>query len=168
LGASGGWPEGGGGSAFLKIGSEGELGTLPGMPVGAEVEVEENGQRFIGVGSPRREIALRLGWTQDNVWLPQSALSRMLSRRSIFPDLLAAVEALLLFAFSVHTDREFEQGAYFVITGDSLRERGLLKSRTAPFVDGVVESRQVQGGSYLRLFHCGPARRVKGGNQLWP
>jgi len=91
-----------------------------------------------------------------------------LSRRSIFPDLLAAVEALLLFASSVHTDRELEQEAYFVITGDSLRERGLLKSRTAPFVDGVVELRQVQGGSYLRLFHFGPARRVKGGNQLWP
>jgi len=138
------------------------------MPAGTRVEIGDTGQRFVGVGGIRPEIVSRLDWVPGNVWIPEPALVRMLSRRSVFPDLLAAVQALLLFASSVHVDRELEQGAYFVIAGDLLREKGLLVSRSAAFVDGVVELRQVTGGSYLRLFHFGPTKRVKGGTQIWP
>ncbi len=157
-----------GGRDLLRLAAEADLGTAPIMPVGTRVEIEDTGRRFVGVGGIRREVISRLGWAPGNVWIPEPALNRMLSRRSVFPDLLAAVQVLLLSASSVHVDRELEQGAYFVIAGDLLRKKGLLTSQSAAFVDGVVESRQVPGGSYLRLFHLGPTKRVKGGTQIWP
>ncbi len=152
----------------MRFATEAELGIAPTMPVGTWVEIEHSGQRFVSVGSTRPEIASRLGWTQGNVWLPEVAREYILASHPVFSDLMAVISLMLLEPDSVHQDPLMEGGTLFVVSARKLREAGLLMSRSAKFVDAVVELRVTGGGAYLRLFHLSPASRNRGGEQLWP
>ena len=47
-----------------------ELAIAPSLEVGTRVLVREYGYVYISVGNTLPEIRSRLGWTQDNVWMP--------------------------------------------------------------------------------------------------
>lgn len=51
-----------------------DLGTIPAVPIGTRVMVDEDQKAYIGVGFTSPEIANRLGWDQENIWMPEHAL----------------------------------------------------------------------------------------------
>lgn len=130
--------------------------------------VEEDGRIYIGVGHTSRAIAARLGWAQGNIWLPDHELHRIATRHPVLPDTIAAAEAVLSNPLSVHDNPRKPDSVYFIVNADEMRNRGLLASRSAPYVDAVVELRRAGTSFWLRMFHLSPAHRNKGGAKLWP
>lgn len=141
---------------------------MPFVAVGTRVFVDEDRNIYIGIGNTTMEIAERLGWTQENVWLPSFHERYIEENHPEFPDPLQAVRRVLSQPHSVYDVPEQPTQTQFFATGDSLRVRGLLISRSVRYVDVLVELRQVLGGSYLRVFHLSPKRHPKEGRRRWP
>lgn len=162
----------GGDEAAIRIQGEAQLGTLPPLPIGTIAEFPQaDGMpwRYYAVGNTTREIAVRLGWTYGNVWLREPERSYMLiTRPEVFTSLEHAIAYTLAHPQSVHENDRAPGGFYFIISGATLREAGLLRSRRTRLVDATIEVRAVLEGSFLRLFHFSPVIRNQGGRQLWP
>jgi hypothetical protein len=156
----------------IRAGHEAELGRLPPLPPGTVVELlRPDGEvwRYYGLGSTRPEIAARLRWTQGNVWLRDLERRHILTTRSGLSDQLEeAIGSTLRQAQSVHENVRPPGGWYFLVSGASLLQAGLINSRRVRYLDLVVEERSVEGGSYLRVVHFSPTTRNAGGRQLWP
>ena len=157
---------------IIRVRDESDLGMLPSLPSGTNVErVAPGGEvwRFISVGCPAIHVRAILGWPQENVWLRQEELDYMLTKRpGLVANLPAAIAFVLANPLSVHENSRAPGTAYFVAEGHDLRTAGLLHSTRTSLVDLVVETRRVFGGSYLRVTHFSPTRRNFGGRQLWP
>jgi hypothetical protein len=150
------------------IAHEDDLRTLAAQPVGTVVFVAETQERLIAVGGVAPRIAAKLQWPQRNVWMPEHARDFILGRHPIFPDVVAAAYVVLSAPIGVYlSDRSVDT---VLVLGDAgiLRQRGLLPSESAPYVDAIIQRRPVAGGFYLRLYHLSPATRNKGGLRLWP
>jgi hypothetical protein len=146
----------------------GELAIEHPVPVGTRVFVQEDGIIYTGVGQTRIEIASRLGWTQPNIWIPEDAFQDISHEHDVYTSVSLAASSVLQHPLSVYKGRG-PPFTSFVIEGDTLRDHGLLTSRSTQFVDAVVESRRSTGERmFLRLFHLSPATRNKGDMQLWP
>ncbi|MDQ6601109.1 MAG: hypothetical protein M3176_10530 [Chloroflexota bacterium] len=147
---------------------EDELRTLAAQPVGTTVFVEETRERLIAVGNVPAHIAARLHWTQQNIWLPGHARDYILGRHAIFPDVFAAVQAVLSAPSGIYVSQKRPNCVLFLADAGMLHQRQLLSSDSVPYVDAIIERRVVTGGFYLRCFHLSPATRNKGGLRLWP
>src|SRR5262245_4548407 len=90
----------------VQIASEADLGTLRALRPGTLAErraLGGEGWRYICVGCPSPAIRSRLAWTQENVWLRQSELDYMVSKRpDVTTDPPGAIAAVLEFPASVH------------------------------------------------------------------
>jgi hypothetical protein len=142
--------------------------TLAAKPVGTVVSVAETQERLIAVGSIAPHIAAKLQWPRPNVWLPEHARSFILGRHPVFPDVIAAARSVLTAPLGVYLSDRRVNTVLILGDADLLRQRDLLPSKSAPFVDAIIERRSVAGGFYLRLYHLSPATRNKGGLRLWP
>ncbi len=126
-------------------------------------------RRYYGCGTTAPEIAERLGWTQQNVWMREPERNYVLREHpNLFTDLDQAIAYVLGQPDSVHENPRGMGDFYFIVSGERLRAAGLLLSRRTRLIDAVVELRAVLDGSFLRLFHVAPALRNNGGRQLWP
>lgn len=140
----------------------------PRLSAGRRLLVEEDGIVHISVGRVRPEIGERLGWTYENVWMPEHVLRYIEMQHAVITDPIVATATILQQPASVHEDRVDPTKRYFVMDAAELRGLGLLTSQSTRYVDAVVELRQVPGGNLPRLFHRGPRKRNRGGRQLWP
>jgi hypothetical protein len=147
---------------------EDELRTLAAQPVGTTIYVEETREQYFAVGNVAPHIAARLQWTQQNIWLPERAQRYILSNHAVFPDVPAAIQAVLSTPVGIYVAERRDNCILILADAASLRQHGLLPSESAPYVDAIIERRAVAGGFYLRLFHLSPATRNKGGLRLWP
>jgi hypothetical protein len=138
------------------------------VAIGTRFFVEEDAHLYIAVGNTTAEIAERLGWTQQNVWLPLLAGRYIEKNHPEFPDPLHAIQCVLAQPRAVYDVPGQPTQIQFFTTADSLRAVGLITSRSARFVDVLVEFRQVLGGRYLRVFHLSPMRQPKKGRRRWP
>ncbi len=68
---------------------------MPAVAIGTRIFVEEDAHLYIAVGSTTAEIAERLGWTQENVWLPLLAGRYIEKNHPEFPDPLHAIQCVL-------------------------------------------------------------------------
>lgn len=156
----------------MRIAREADLGTVPPLSPGAVAElVQPDGSiwRYYSVGNTTSAIAVRLGWTQGNVWLREIERNYIVAvHQRPFPNLFGAIGYALAHPDAVHELAHKPTDTYFIIAGDALRQSNLLISRSTPLVDAIIESRAVPGGTYLRLYHFSPTARNKGASQLWP
>lgn len=147
---------------------EDELRTLTAQPVGTIIFVEETQEQLFAVGNVAPHIAARLQWTQQNIWLPERARTYVLEHHAIFPDVVAATQTVLSAPIGVYLSTSRSNRILVLAVADTLRERGLLPGKSAPYVDAIIERHAVVGGFYLRCFHLSSATRNKGGLRLWP
>jgi hypothetical protein len=144
------------------------LGSMGSVPVGTQVFVHEDGIVYIGVGTTTPKIAERIGWDQENIWMPEHVLQYVQLRHAPVVDPVTTAAFVLRHPMSVHQDRGSRHLTYFLVDAAVIREQGFLQSSSSRFVDAIVELRYVPGGSILRLFHLSPRNRNQGGMQLWP
>ncbi|WP_238538461.1 hypothetical protein [Nitrolancea hollandica] len=130
--------------------------------------VDEDQKAYIGVGFTSPEIANRLGWDQENIWMPEHALQWIQANHATLSDPIGAAHIILNHPRSVHQDLQSDDGIYFITDAEELRSGGLLKSRSTRYVDAVVRFEWVSDGAFLRPFHLSPRKRNQGGFQLWP
>ena len=145
-----------------------DLGALEHVPVGTRVFVHEDGNDYTCTGNIALHIANNLGIPAACVWIPDHASTRIIARHRVFRSVAMCAHVLLTEPASVHRDNRMQSSFYFFQPASILREQNLLSSRSATYIDGVVELRHVTGGHLLRLFHLAPTDKNKGGEQLWP
>lgn len=138
------------------------------VPVGIRILVDEDRNVYVSIGNTTAEIRERLGWTQQNVWMPEHVEQYILRKHGVFSDPIAIAHAVLSTPTSVHLDSYEEDQFYFVVGRDRLIEQGFALSDGISMVDAMVELRQVQDTELLRFFHLSPRDRNRGGLQLWP
>lgn len=98
---------------------------MPAVAIGTRVFVEEDESVYISVGNTTAEIAARLGWTQENVWMPEHALKWNRTWHPVILDPPGTAALVLRHADSVHEDQKYPQNAwYFLVDGDVLRTAG--------------------------------------------
>jgi hypothetical protein len=145
-----------------------DLATARAFSLGSQVLIATTQELFYCAGRTTPVIAAHLGWTQENVWLPESARQKMRAKHPEFRDPINAIQVVLSKPASVHNvPGVSDQVQFFAETG-LLREAGNLTSRSVPTVDVLIELRPTGVGKliYLRAFHLSPMRRAKG-IQLW-
>jgi hypothetical protein len=145
-----------------------DLGTMEPVPAGTRVYVEEDHTTYISAGTTTPAIAQRIGWEHANIWIPDHVLIRMTARPLPFVDIISVASIVMRRPSSVHQGTRQTNHVYFIVEASVIRDAGLLLSRSARFVDAVVELRHVSGGNILRLFHLSPRGKNQGGAQLWP
>lgn len=145
-----------------------DLGLMGPVPVGTRVVVEEDEVIYTGVGITNPEIARRIGWSHANIWVPGHVLTRIAARPLPFVDTVSVASMIMQRPTSVHQGTRQFNHIYCIVDADVVRREGLLLSRSARYVDAVVELRHVSGGTILRLFHLSPRGKNQGGMQLWP
>ncbi|CCF82954.1 hypothetical protein [Nitrolancea hollandica] len=114
---------------------------MPPAAIGTRIFVEEDAHLYIAVGSTTAEIEGRLGWVQQNVWLPLLAGRYIEKNHPEFPDPLHTIQCVLSQPRAVFDVPEQPTQIQFFATADSLRAFGLITSRSARFVDVLVEYR---------------------------
>lgn len=145
-----------------------DLGAMDLVAAGTQVMVEEDGVIHTSIGNTIPEIARRLGWFHANIWIPDHVVARIEARPLPFADTVLVASAVVQRPTSVHQGTRQPNHVYFIVDANVVRSEGLLLSRTARYVDAVVELRRVSGGTILRLFHLSPRDKNQGGMQLWP
>jgi hypothetical protein len=146
-----------------------DLARLPPQPVGSAVYVAEENAVYFSVGNLNRQLWAPIGWQFENVWMPDHVHSYLLSkRRAVFTDIFLAAAGVLEHPRSIHEDRVTRGALYLFADGRTLRELGVLRSKSTPFVDAVLELRDVAGTVVPRLFHLSPRNRNRGGRRIWP
>ncbi len=145
-----------------------DLGTMDPVQAGTRVYVEEDGTTYTSAGTTQPDIAQRIGWEHANIWIPDHVLIRMEARPLPFVDIVSVASIVMRRPTSVHQGTRQTNHVYFIAEANVVREAGLLLSRSARFVDAVVELRHISGGSILRMFHLSPRGKNQGGAQLWP
>jgi hypothetical protein len=145
-----------------------DLDTIRPLHMGTEVRVAEDGWRYFCIGHVQPEVAERVGWLHQNVWMPDHVVLGVRTKHDVLRDPVLTGSVILSKPSSVHVSLRSQSECYFIMNADRLRERELLASKSVELVDAVVELRQVSGGKLLRLFHLAPTTRNRGGRQLWP
>lgn len=101
--------------------------------------------------------------------MPDHVFSDLVAGRiRVFENPVSVAASVLRSPLSVHRDFKSSDCVYILADGDMLRAKGLLMSRTAPYVDAVLELRSIHGKTLPRMFHLSPRKRNRGGDQLWP
>ncbi len=160
-------PEGPGPGGIDRVSRLRDLGDMPPVAIGTRIFVEEDAHLYIAVGSTTAEIAERLGWVQENVWLPEPVEKRIQLKHRVIRNSVAAAAFVLGNPSGVHQGRHPDEW-YFIIDAGIIRDEGLLQSSSTRYVDAVVELRSAHGGAYLRVFHLSPRKKNHGGIHLWP
>lgn len=161
-------PEGPGTGGIDRVTRLRDLGEISAIAIGTRVFVVEDEHIYIGVGNSTAEIASRLGWSQQNVWLPEHVHQNLLWRH---PEIKKPIDCMASILRDPETvNAEPGQPAYFrfLVDAVTVRTAGFVTSRTMKRVDVIVEFRQVDGGSLLRAFHLAPTRHPARGLRLWP
>jgi hypothetical protein len=153
-----------------RVAHEGEIGRLPVVDFRTKVLVERTNRVYFGMGTLGANIAARLGWTAENVWLPDHALEDIEdAHRGAFHDVFGTVHAILTRpSFVLQNPREPKASVLLVAEAGELQQLGLLAPMREQYVEAAIERRAVLGSTHLRLFHLSPRRRRPSGVQLWP
>lgn len=137
--------------------------------MGSIVWVADPEVAFRAVGNLTDRIARTVGWTHQNVWMPDHVYSDLADARGLpFVNPIEVAAAMLDGPISVHRDKRQANALYLIASGQTLRERSVLLSRSVLYVDAVIELRQINDMVLPRLFHLSPRKRNHGGVQLWP
>ena len=88
-----GLPPGRGG--FGRVSRLRDLGEMPAVAIGTRVFVDEDEHVHIGVGSTTAEIAARLGWRQENGWMPEHVERGIRLKHRVIRDPIATVVLVL-------------------------------------------------------------------------
>lgn len=146
-----------------------DLVRQPPRLVGMLVWVDEIKGGYWALGNLPDHVRREIDWPYTNVWMPDHVFQDLSEARvTVFTSPIDAAAALLRDPLSVYEDVRDADSVYLITQGEVLRNQGVLLSKTARYVDAVVEFRRIQGETLPRLFHLSPRGRNYGGKPLWP